>query len=1031
MDAEDMALVDEHLSQGGFLTLLEEDGDGNFVEAASSASRSGVAPTRVEDQDPAWMCPFVPSSARRIDRLLDKICPVLNASDAVYDLGCGDGRMLIALSRRCACACVGVDIDPQLIATARAAEQQAAIAAETEPLHENAVTWLCQDICGMALDDPRATVAVIYLVPSALKLIQTWIRELWSSRDDLTLVLFVYAFEGWAPDEVDKDYGISVYHCRDPTRRQRFSFAKQGNDPGTASAKVGEGEVSIVSRHDAISAIGSSCDSEDSDDEDGQPPAGVIVQALFDDSSCESESEESEPETPDSSPVLKKGLSWRQTGLRGALAGRPRNDQGHENETDEESKHKTGPTSTVMMEPTGTTPSDTTHAVQSKIKSFLDSNEDVKKGDLYPIADPQYAIQKSDDELSESSPLPLWCCDTLNTADSTEFCPIPGFESVCAVATYELKNSTRLGTLSIVDTNNLCDDVLTPVWEGSGVLDCKWAATPVAMSDGSSDPAPLLAAVHANGTMTMHRLERHSSAESEHSSTDAAPISSTRYALTEACAAVGTDGGPMFLSLEFDDRHERCRGGPLSVVVSQWDGRVGVWDVTATDRARSDSCRDDGIRGVAGGPRCVRLWDAHELPGGNVAEAWIAAFDCWHPKTVLTGGDDGALYGWDLRAPGHQVSTSNVSPSDVPPSKIFTRRYDAGVCSIQFDVFREHRVAVGGYFGAVEILDMRALSSAGGFATAMVSPLNRWETGGGVWRLKWHPSSVGLLAGACMRGGIRVFRDPTGHPGEALAYGEEAMASYRRLLLPLFQLFAYAAGFFQIVLVVLYGMMTEYGPGPDPSSLNNSEIDQYYPFYQDVHVMIFIGFGFLMTFLKKYGFSSVGYNFLISCLAIQWAMVCNGLLHDPIVKGKSGLPIKLGITDLITGDFAAGAVLISFGAVLGKTSPLQMLLVVFFELIFYAVNESIGAGILSAVDMGGSIFVHTFGAYFGIAMSWVITRSKFDKATKDETGHPKNGSDKTSDMFAMIGTVFLWMFWPSFNGALATEDQQYRVVINT
>merc|ERR1719267_541384 len=164
-------------------------------------------------------------------------------------------------------------------------------------------------------------------------------------------------------------------------------------------------------------------------------------------------------------------------------------------------------------------------------------------------------------------------------------------------------------------------------------------------------------------------------------------------------------------------------------------------------------------------------------------------------------------------------------------------------------------------------------------------------------------------------------------------------------------------------------------------------------------------------------------------------MICNGLLHVIATAGTDAYhewkTLQLGIVDLIKGDFAAGAVLISFGAVLGKTSPLQMLLVVFFELIFYAVNESIGAGILSAVDMGGSIFVHTFGAYFGLAMSWVITRSKIDKATKEETTHPKNGSDKTSDTFAMIGTIFLWMFWPSFNGALATETQQHRVIINT
>ena len=43
--------------------------------------------------------------------------------------------------------------------------------------------------------------------------------------------------------------------------------------------------------------------------------------------------------------------------------------------------------------------------------------------------------------------------------------------------------------------------------------------------------------------------------------------------------------------------------------------------------------------------------------------------------------------------------------------------------------------------------------------------------------------------------------------------------------------------------------------------------------FQDVQVMIFVGFGFLMTFLKKYGYSAVGYNFFISALAIQWYMI--------------------------------------------------------------------------------------------------------------------------------------------------------------
>ena len=49
--------------------------------------------------------------------------------------------------------------------------------------------------------------------------------------------------------------------------------------------------------------------------------------------------------------------------------------------------------------------------------------------------------------------------------------------------------------------------------------------------------------------------------------------------------------------------------------------------------------------------------------------------------------------------------------------------------------------------------------------------------------------------------------------------------------------------------------------------------------FQDVHVMIFIGFGFLMTFLKRYGFGAVGLNFLVSAFVIQWAILFSGFFH--------------------------------------------------------------------------------------------------------------------------------------------------------
>lgn len=248
--------------------------------------------------------------------------------------------------------------------------------------------------------------------------------------------------------------------------------------------------------------------------------------------------------------------------------------------------------------------------------------------------------------------------------------------------------------------------------------------------------------------------------------------------------------------------------------------------------------------------------------------------------------------------------------------------------------------------------------------------------------------------------------------------------------------FMYAAIILQVAFILIFAFMSKYGDSAladanktIESTVVQSEVDHLYPFYQDVHVMIFVGFGFLMTFLKRYTFSSVGFNFLLAALAIQWAMICNGVAHN-VFEGHSDHRIPLTIENLITSDFAAGAVLITFGAVLGKVTPLQMLVVLIFELIIFAVNETIGAYQLGAVDMGGSIFVHTFGAFFGLGLSRVLSQPQKNANGEVET-HERNGSSYNSDTFAMVGTLFLWMFWPSFNGALATESQQHRVVINT
>ena len=137
--------------------------------------------------------------------------------------------------------------------------------------------------------------------------------------------------------------------------------------------------------------------------------------------------------------------------------------------------------------------------------------------------------------------------------------------------------------------------------------------------------------------------------------------------------------------------------------------------------------------------------------------------------------------------------------------------------------------------------------------------------------------------------------------------------------------------------------------------------------------------------------------------------------------------ILIDVTTLINALFAAGAVMISFGAVLGRASPTQLMVMTIVEITLFHCNEWIGAGELKAIDMGGSMFVHTFGAYFGLACSLMLHRGEDTPQAKKD-----NSSRYDSDVSAMLGTIVLWILWPSFNGALApTPDSQMRVVINT
>ena len=136
--------------------------------------------------------PLAPSAATPpdvVDRMLSlaKVGP----GDVVYDLGCGDGRIVIAAAQKFGARGVGVDIDEKLVAQAQAAAREAGVA--------DRVKFLVQD--AMTVDVSPATVVTLYLLSAS----NAKLRPLLTSqlRPGSRIVSHNYPVADWEPEKVE------------------------------------------------------------------------------------------------------------------------------------------------------------------------------------------------------------------------------------------------------------------------------------------------------------------------------------------------------------------------------------------------------------------------------------------------------------------------------------------------------------------------------------------------------------------------------------------------------------------------------------------------------------------------------------------------------------------------------------------------------------------------------------------------------------------------------------------------------------
>lgn len=186
-----------------------------------------------QDTGTVHPAPYLPSPRATVDEML-RLADV-GPSDVVYDLGAGDGRVVIAAAAKFGARGVGVEIDAQLVEQARRNAQRAGVA--------DRVRFLAQDL--FATDLREATVVALYLSPNLNEKLRPRLLAL---APGTRVVSHSSAMGDWRPDRktsIRKDVLLWVVPARVAGRWR--------SAPGSGEA-AGALEFEIVQRYQEVAA---------------------------------------------------------------------------------------------------------------------------------------------------------------------------------------------------------------------------------------------------------------------------------------------------------------------------------------------------------------------------------------------------------------------------------------------------------------------------------------------------------------------------------------------------------------------------------------------------------------------------------------------------------------------------------------------------------------------------------------------------------------------------------------------------------
>jgi SAM-dependent methyltransferase len=139
--------------------------------------------------DAVDLAPYVPTPMPVVEKMLE--LAKVNADSLIYDLGCGDGRIVITAAKNFGARGVGIDLDPQRIKECHAGAKAAQV--------EDRVEFRNSDV--MKADFSEATIVALYLLPESNELLRPLFDE--QLKDGALVVSHNYPIPGWEEKEID------------------------------------------------------------------------------------------------------------------------------------------------------------------------------------------------------------------------------------------------------------------------------------------------------------------------------------------------------------------------------------------------------------------------------------------------------------------------------------------------------------------------------------------------------------------------------------------------------------------------------------------------------------------------------------------------------------------------------------------------------------------------------------------------------------------------------------------------------------